>query len=204
MSACPMCMLPAYTETVRCCGCWFSRGETLPVEEPPADGGQWGPDDVSPPLWRITQRPYRSEAQARAERAVIAERAELYARMLEMPEDTADYMARCSWAVRYEHARNHFNRPSAAWAPLLADQPAIAAATLHADVAAETWTRIADDDADWSVIVSDLVDSATTVEDRERAQADYDEIRRRITRARDFAKALRAEHTRRQNTGRAA
>lgn len=63
MSACPMCMLPAYTETVRCCGCWYSRGDvpdTLPADD--------CPEGVSPPLWRIAQRPYRSEAQARAER----------------------------------------------------------------------------------------------------------------------------------------
>ena len=68
MSACPMCLLPDYTETVQTCGCWYSRGEVMPVEEPPVDGGEQCPQDVSAPLWRIARRPYRSEAQARAER----------------------------------------------------------------------------------------------------------------------------------------
>ena len=48
---CPMCALTADTHAVKTCGCWFSRQE--------------------PPLGRLREiltRPYRSEAEARAER----------------------------------------------------------------------------------------------------------------------------------------
>lgn len=48
---CPMCALTADTHAVRTCGCWFSQGE-------PALGR----------FREILARPYRSEAEARAQR----------------------------------------------------------------------------------------------------------------------------------------
>jgi hypothetical protein len=50
---CPMCDLRDGSWTVGACSCWFARALRT------------RPDDVSPALWVILQRPARSEQEAR-------------------------------------------------------------------------------------------------------------------------------------------
>lgn len=155
---------------------------------------------------RYLELPLRSEAEARAERAVIADRADLYARMLDYDEARADYVARCSWEQRRGHLLGYLDEQPPC-APLPSAWDKIAAQTLHADVTAAFWERAADKLADWWVVAHDLIDSANNDSDRAVAEADCDTIKRRIRAARSWARRLDDEHLRRLNAaddGRAA
>lgn len=156
--------------------------------------------DCSPYL---VATPSRSEADVRAQRQVIAERAELYERMLAYDEPRAAYVARQPWHNRRGHYYGYMGeQPS--WAPLPHTQDVIAAHTLHCDASADYWTHAADVLTDWLPIVDDLRDSAETQHDRELAEWDRRQLGERVKRARDFAKLLRAEHQRRASVGRVA
>ena len=150
--------------------------------------------------------PLRTEAQARTERQIIKDRAELYERMLGYDEDRADYVARCSWHQRRGHLLGYLNELPT-WAPLPHTWDEIAAHTLHAAETAGFWEGAADMLADWWVVANDLIDSAATADDRALAQLDCDDLKRRIERARGWAKRLDDEHLKRLNAadgGRAA
>lgn len=156
--------------------------------------------DCSPHLMAT---PSRSEADVRAQRQVITERAELYERMLAYDERRAAFVAQQSWECRWGHYFNHMNH-APTWAPLPHMAPLIASATLYPDVAAETWNSLGDELCDWTCIIADLVDSAETPHQRERAECEVQSLKARIKRARDFARLLRAEHARRASGGRVA
>lgn len=146
---------------------------------------------------------FENEAAALAHRQVIKDRTELYERMLGYHEDRAAYVARCSWHQR----RGHFHIKLSEmpdWPPLTERRALVISQTLHCDVSAEFWSTTADELADWSCIVADLVDSAENESDRRLAACDLAAVKDRIKEAREFAKMLRAEHARRASAGRAA
>lgn len=142
--------------------------------------------------------PLRSEARAAAERQVIADRRELYERMLNYEESRADFLARCEWEQRLGHLSGYLDNELLAWAPLPHTSEAIAGCTLHPDVTAEFWTKFADDCCDWLPIADDLRDTAPDASARWKAEAQKETLTARVKRARDFVRVLRAESAKRR------
>jgi hypothetical protein len=135
--------------------------------------------------------PLRTEEQASDARQVITERTELYEQMLGYDEARAEYVARGSWEQRLGHYHSSAGEGET-WAPLPHDQDVIVAATLFPGVSSEFWFSAADHLCDWIAILDDLIDSAATQRDRDRATYERGLLQQRIERARQFGRKLRA------------